>query len=212
MNGGPSGLVYGFLFSWTGNILQTLVMAEIASMYGPCLRSSNINLTKSTRIPLAGGAYNWVAILSPPRWSKFLSYTTGWMTVISWHAALSSAAFVSGTMIQGLLVLNYPSYTFERWHGTLLFYATILFSLFINTYLARLLPSIEAVVLILHVIGFFCILVPLVYLAPHGSAKDVFSNFWNEGGWSSQGLSFFVGLVTSMWSFVGIDAATHMGE
>jgi hypothetical protein len=31
-NGGPAGLVYGFLFTWLGNILQTLVMAEMASM------------------------------------------------------------------------------------------------------------------------------------------------------------------------------------
>ena len=31
-NGGPSGLVYGFLFSWVGSLLQALVMAEMASM------------------------------------------------------------------------------------------------------------------------------------------------------------------------------------
>jgi len=32
-NGGPSGLVYGFLFAWIGNFLQALVMAELASMF-----------------------------------------------------------------------------------------------------------------------------------------------------------------------------------
>jgi len=194
-NGGPSGLVYGFIFSWIGTLLQALVMAEMASM-----------------IPLAGGQYNWVAILAPPKWSKFLSYMTGWMTVISWHACLASAAFLAGVMIQGLLVLNYESYSFQRWHGTLLFYAVIIFSLFVNTYLARLLPSIESVVLILHIIGFFCILIPLTYLAPHGSAKDVFANFTNAGGWSSDGLSFLIGLATSMFAFIGIDAASHMAE
>jgi amino acid transporter len=128
---------------------------------------------------------------------------TGWMTVISWHAALASAAFLAGGMIQGLLVLNYPTYSFERWHGTLLFYAVIVCSLFVNTYLARLLPSIESVILILHVIGFFCILIPLTYLAPHHSAKEVFATFANEGSWSSTGLSFFVGLATSMFGFIG---------
>ena len=32
-NGGPAGLVYGFLFVWCGASFQTLVMAEMASMY-----------------------------------------------------------------------------------------------------------------------------------------------------------------------------------
>ena len=106
-------------------------------------------------------------------------------------------------MIQGLLILNYPDYVSYRWHGTLLFYAIVLVSLVINTWLARLLPKIEALVLIVHVVGFFCILIPLVYLAPHGSAESVFATFRNDGGWSSTGLAFFVGLSTSMYSFIG---------
>ena len=106
-------------------------------------------------------------------------------------------------MIQGLLVLNYEGYTFERWHGTLLFYAIISLSLFINTYLARLLPKIEAMVLMIHVVGFICILIPLVYLAPHSSAKDVFASFNNGGDWNTQGLSFFIGIPTTMFAFIG---------
>ena len=125
------------------------------------------------------------------------------MTVISWQAGLASTAFIGGTMIQGLLVLNYDGYEFERWHGTLLFYAIIGLSLFINTYLARLLPKIEVVVLAIHILGFICVLVPLICLAPHGSAKDVFASFNDGGGWGSQGLSFFVGLPTTMFTFIG---------
>lgn len=194
-NGGPSGLLYGFLFTWLGSIFQILVMGEMASM-----------------IPLAGGQYNWVAILSPPSCSKFLSYLTGWMTVISWQAALASSAFLGGTMIQGLLVLNHDGYVFKRWHGTLLLYVIIALSLFINTYFARMLPKIESMVLFIHVVGFFCILIPLVYLAPHGSPRDVFATFNNGGGWATDGLSFFIGLSTSMFAFIGCDAASHMAE
>ncbi|KAL8801575.1 MAG: hypothetical protein Q9182_004361 [Xanthomendoza sp. 2 TL-2023] len=112
-------------------------MAELASM-----------------IPLAGGQYNWVALLAPSSSTKFLSYLTGWITMIAWQACLAGSAFLGGTMIQGLLVLNNDNYVPERWHGTLLFYAIILFSLIINTYLARLLPKIEGMVLIIHVAGF----------------------------------------------------------
>ena len=115
-------------------------------------------------------------------------------------------------MIQGLLVLNRPDYVYERWHGTLLFYALFLMSLFINTYLARLLPQFEASVLLIHIIGFFCILIPLAYLAPHGSASDVFATFTNGGGWSVDGLSFLIGLSTCQFAFLGVDAAAHMGK
>ena len=122
--------------------------------------------------------------------------------MIAWQAALASASFLGGTMIQGLAALNYPSYAFERWHGTLILYGIIFLSLFVNTYLARILPEIEAIVLLLHVIGFFVVLIPLIYLAPHGSAQSVFVTLTNESGWS-KGLPFCIGLSTSMFSFIG---------
>jgi choline transport protein len=77
------------------------------------------------------------------------------MTVIGWQAALASSACLGGIMIQGLLVLNYPQYIFERWHGTLLLYSLLAIGLLVNTWLARLLPNIEVLVLAIHVIGFF---------------------------------------------------------
>jgi len=115
-------------------------------------------------------------------------------------------------MIQGLIVLNYESYEYQRWHGTLLCYAVIAVSLFVNTYLARVLPTIESAILVIHILGFFAILITLVYLTPHKSAKEVFATFGNTAGWSSDGLSFFVGLSTSMFAFIGIDAAGHIAE
>lgn len=145
-----------------------------------------------------------VAILSPPWCSKFLSYFTGWMSIISWHGAFASASFLGGSMIQGLATLNYSNYKHERWHATLIFYAIVLLSLIINTFIARLLPKIESVVLILHILGFFCVLIPMVYLGPHVSAKEVFATFTNAAGWSSSGLSFFVGLSTGMFAFIGM--------
>jgi choline transport protein len=150
-----------------------------------------------------------VSIIAPPSCAKFLSYLTGWMTIISWQAGLAGAAFLGGTMIQGLIVLNHESYDFQRWHGTLLFYAVIFVSLFINTYLARILPSIESTILLIHILGFFAVGITLVYLAPHKSAKEVFATFGNSAGWSSDGLSFFVGLSTSMFSFIGKGFQVH---
>jgi amino acid transporter len=127
----------------------------------------------------------------------------GWVTIIGWQAAQASVAFLAASMIQGLAILNHPNYNATRWQGTLIFYGVIAFVVFVNTYLARWLPKIEGMILILHILGFFAILIPLVYLAPHGSAHDVFGTFINSGGWNTNGLSWFVGLITSVFSFLG---------
>jgi choline transport protein len=114
-------------------------------------------------------------------------------------------------MIQGLIILNDAGYEPQRWHGTLLFYAIILASLLFNTVFVKYLPQIEGMILVIHIAGFFGILIPLVYLAPHSNATDVFTRFKNGGGWSTQGLSFFVALVTGVYSFLGADSVCHMG-
>ncbi|EKG21164.1 Amino acid/polyamine transporter I [Macrophomina phaseolina MS6] len=195
LNGGNPGLIYGYIFVWFGTILQVIVMAEMASM-----------------IPLAGGQYNWVAVLSPPSCSKFLSYMTGWTCVIGWQCMAASGGYLGGTLIQGLLVLNYPGYDFQRWHGTLIYFAVIAVAFFTNTVTKPLLPIIELFFLVFHILGFFALVIPLVVLAPHASAKEVFATFYDGGNWRSDGLSFFIGLTVTMFAFVGCEAASHMAE
>ena len=166
--------------------------------------------------------------MAPDSCRNFLSYLAGWLTVITWQAFVAGTAYVSGTLIQGLLILNYPDYGYERWHGTLFFYSALAFALFVNTYLGRLLPQIESLMLVFHILGFFGLLIPLVYLSPHQSAHEVFTHFENLGGWKTNGLAFFVGLVTCSTSFpgryiaanfmvtlltcTGLDAADHIGR
>jgi hypothetical protein len=68
--------------------------------------------------------------------------TLGWLTAIGWQVYLASVCFLVGTIIQGLIVLNDPTYVYERWQGTLLAIAVIFFSIFFNTFLASRLPII----------------------------------------------------------------------
>ena len=106
-------------------------------------------------------------------------------------------------MIQGMLVLNYPQYSPQQWHGTLLFWATILVCVLVNTVLSSKLPQIEGLMFVLHVLGFLAILIVLAYMAPHTTATEVFTLFLNEGNWSTQGVSFMIGLTGITFSFVG---------
>lgn len=129
--------------------------------------------------------------------------------MVGWIAGTTATAFFVSSLIQGLLVLNID-YEPIGWHGTLLFWAVLLLCVFMNTILSKALPAIEVAVLILHILGFFAILVPLTWLAPKASASDVFTTFQNAGGWSTQALSFFIGLNGNAVAFVGTDGAIHV--
>lgn len=67
-------------------------------------------------------------------------------------------------------------------------------------------------VLILHVIGFFAIMIPIVYLAPISDSKFVWAEFTNYSGYSSDGLSWLIGQSAVAILFIGYDGACHMAE
>jgi choline transport protein len=68
--------------------------------------------------------------------------------------------------VQGLIVLNKSDYIPESWHAVLLTIATVFIAVVFNTLLAKKLPLVEGLVLVLHVGGFFAILIPLWFVVP----------------------------------------------
>lgn len=114
-----------------------------------------------------------------------------------------------GTIIQGLIALNVKDYVWHNWHGTLLTIAVIAFSIIFNTVLASRLPLIEGIVLILHLAGFFAIIIPLWVMAPRAH-PHVLLQFSNFGGWSSTGLSAMIGLTSPLSVLIGYDCSVHM--
>ncbi|KAK2871648.1 hypothetical protein FQN49_002971 [Arthroderma sp. PD_2] len=195
LDGGTAGLIWGFIIVSSGFSIVFASLAEIASMS-----------------PTAGGQYHWVSEFAPPSCQKYLSYITGWLCSTGWQCAIVTIAFLAGTIIQGLLILNLPDYAPQRWHGTMLVIAISVFSIIFNTFLAKKLPLVEALLLLLHVIGIIAIIVPLVVLAPRSSAETIFTEFNNGGGWSSTGVAVMVGLPASIASMIGYDCAVHMAE
>ncbi|PGH17837.1 hypothetical protein AJ80_04660 [Polytolypa hystricis UAMH7299] len=149
LNGGGITMIYGYAFCWMGVLATGASIAEIASMY-----------------PSSGGTYHWVALLAPPKYANFLSWFTGWMSILGWQSATAAGTWCASALIQGLVTLNHPNFEFQRWHGTMLLYAVLLVSVFINTLAVKVLPPLEGLFLVLHVLGFFAILIPLVQLAP----------------------------------------------
>ncbi|KAM3506589.1 hypothetical protein MY11210_007487 [Beauveria gryllotalpidicola] len=193
-NGGSAGLIYTWLIAWVGFNAVYASMAEMASV-----------------APTTGGQYHWVSEFAPPGYQAFLSYVVGWLGVLGWQTLTTSIAFQAGTEIQGLLALNYDSYVVARWHGTLFVMAIIVFAFVFNTLLASRLNLVEGAILVVHIFGFFCILVPLWVLAPRTPSSIVWTQF-HDGGWNNTGLSTLIGLITSVLPLLGADASVHMAE
>jgi choline transport protein len=80
-NGGPAGLVYGFIIAW----LSTLSVSAPSLHERPRLtlrRSIYICISElASMAPIACGQYYWVYMLAPPSSKKIFSYVVGWLTV-----------------------------------------------------------------------------------------------------------------------------------
>ncbi len=111
--------------------------------------------------------------------------------------------YLAGAQIQGLITLTRPSYTPHPWHTVLLFWASMVFTIIMNTIVGKFLPKFEGSILIIHILGFFAILLPLAILGSHQPASEVFKTFLNTGNWPTQGLSFMIGLIGSVYTFTG---------
>lgn len=195
-NGGPAGAVYGFIIAWTSTLSVYTVISELASM-----------------APISGGQYYWVYMMAPPRFKRVSSYIVGWLTSLAWIATVATETLFAGTIIQGMLILDYPDYDDKRWQGTLLTWAVILVCIFINVVIPNWLPRFEVFIMVFHIAGFFAILVTLLVMTkPLGSAHSVWLTALNEGDWPTQGLSYCVGFLGNVATFVGADASVHLAE
>lgn len=194
-NGGPGGLVYGFIIAWSSTLSVYTVISELASM-----------------APIAAGQYYWSYIMAPPRARVFVSYIIGWLTTLAWIATVATECMFAGTMLQGLLVIDYPDYSPKRWQGTLLTWLVVLVSVFFNVIIPAALPRIEIGTVVFHIAGFISIITVLWCFSPRHSAEFVFATSMNEGGWSTQGLSYCVGFMGNVATFVGADASVHLAE
>ena len=99
--------------------------------------------------------------------------------------------------------MTHPAYESKNWHTVLLFWAAIGVAVFVNAVIGRLLPRVEGVILVVHILGFFAVILPLIFFGTHNDASEVFGTFMNRGNLPTQGLSFMVGIVGTAFPFLG---------
>ena len=125
------------------------------------------------------------------------------MTWFAWVSLLAGVANITAAVIQALAGLNYPDYVPERWHLTLIIFAILTVEGLMNIYTVWLIPWIELIAGILHVILFIIFVVVLITLAPRHNAAFVFFGRASASGLDNSFVSWNLGLVTPTWGFVG---------
>lgn len=132
---------------------------------------------------------------------------------MGWVSGIPACGQMLSGLTIGMVLIVYPDAPIgELWHVTLIMFLWIIIMVGFNIFCAQHLPLAEGVILVLHVLAFFAFLILFWCMAERSSAKDVFTTWTNGGGWSSTGVSAFVGLATPLWCFIGPDAGAHMSE
>lgn len=195
INGGFGGLFW----TWCGTVTcYATIVASLAEM--------------ESMAPTSGGQYHWVSEFAPPKYQKFLSYASGWMSTLGWLASVASSVFVVTTLIESMINITNAAFGFPNWQYTLIMLAFLVITIFFNTWGAKILPMLEIVSLFGHMLGFIVTLVPLWVMCSKNSAHDVFLNVVNNGGWSNTGTACLVSQVTVMYCNLGSDSVVHISE
>ncbi|OQV10176.1 hypothetical protein CLAIMM_14211 [Cladophialophora immunda] len=193
--GGPVTLVYGVLISSIVYICIALSLAELASVY-----------------PTAGGQYHFTSILAPDSINRGISFACGLVSLLSWIAIGSSVTLIPAQQIPALVATYSPSFVQHPWHVFLIYEGVALVVLAYNLFALKRTPWVHEIgfclTIALFLISFIAI---LARSSPKAPNSLVWSTWINYTGWSD-GVCFILGLSTSCFMFIGLDAATHLAE
>ncbi|KAI3393042.1 hypothetical protein diail_4781 [Diaporthe ilicicola] len=195
-SGGPSAILWGLIVAGLCNLCLAASLAEFLSAW-----------------PTAGGQYHWVAIISWKRFSRAISYSTGWINTAAWVCLTATGGLLGSQLILGIISLMNPTYEPESWHQFLIYIAYTLAAFFLNAFANRLLPYFNKAAFLWSLAGFTIICITVLACASpnYQSGSFVFGGFINEVAWPD-GLSWMLGLLQGAFALTGFDATIHMIE
>ncbi|KAK6948815.1 hypothetical protein Daesc_010586 [Daldinia eschscholtzii] len=195
-SGGPSAVVWGLIVAGVCNLCLAASLAEFLSAW-----------------PTAGGQYHWAAIVSWRKWSRGISYATGWINVSGWVALTATGGLLGSTFIINIISLLHPDYEAKSWHQFLIYIGFTLISLCINAFSTRLLPLFTKAAFFWSLTGFVVISITILACSSpeYQSGEFVYGEFINEVGWPD-GLAWLLGLLQGAFALTGFDAVAHMIE
>ncbi|CAM1510830.1 Fc.00g083430.m01.CDS01 [Cosmosporella sp. VM-42] len=195
-SGGPSAVIWGLIVAGLCNLCLAASLAEFLSAY-----------------PTAGGQYHWAAIVAWPRFSRGISYVTGWINVAGWVALTATGPLLGSSFIVNIISFMHPTYEEKAWHQFLIYLAFTSIALILNSFATRLLPLFNKAAFLWSMAGFVIISITILACATpsYQSGSFVYGKFLNEVGWPD-GFAWMLGLLQGAFALTGFDATAHMIE
>ncbi|KAG9663932.1 amino acid permease, partial [Aureobasidium melanogenum] len=194
--GGPGAVIYGFILI---AVLQSFLGASLAEFV--------------SSYPTSGGMYHWIAAVSPERYRGFLSFQTGWFTIMGWVFTTASTNLIYAQNFMALIALYHATMTIKTWQTFLVYQVLNLITAAIVIWGNRIIPALNKFSLFYLQIGWFVVMITVVACAPsHQDSEFVFRTWINETGWENQVICFITGLVNPLYSLGGLDGVTHLTE
>ena len=118
----------------------------------------------------------------------------GYLTWFSWISLLASVTNICANVTTTIVSANYPSYSPTGWHTILIMYAYLLVFASLNMYVFWIIPWLELVAGILHLLLWIILATVLLVMAPRHSNEFVFMEKANLSGWNNDFVSFNLGI------------------
>ena len=93
-----------------------------------------------------------------------------------------------------LIGISYPNWVAQGWHTVLIMYAYLIVFGAMNMYLFWIIPWIESLAVLLHLIDWVILATVLLVLAPRHTNEFVFLEKANLSGWNNDFVSFNLGI------------------
>ncbi|CZS96131.1 uncharacterized protein RAG0_05572 [Rhynchosporium agropyri] len=121
-------------------------------------------------------------------------FNVGWLSIVGWLTMVTTAAYFAAFFITAaIIVATDGTYESAPWKVYLMFGAIIVFTTITNLYGNKIMYQCITGIML------------------RTDATYVFAGFSNTTGWPS-GISWILGMLQSVLSLIGSDAATHMSE
>lgn len=187
-SGGSSAVIWGLIVAGLLNLCLAASLGEFLSAY-----------------PTAGGQYHWVAIIAWKRWSRGLSYATGWINVSGWIALTATTGLLGSTFVINIITLMHPNYEAQPWHQFLIYIGFTLAALLVNAFLTRILPIVTQAGFLWSLSGFVIISITILACSSgdYQSGEFVYTQFTNKVGWPD-GLAWMLGLLQGAFALTGM--------
>ncbi|EMT72511.1 Choline transport protein [Fusarium odoratissimum] len=194
-SGGSVSFIYGFIVCVLCNLALAASLGEMAALW-----------------PTAGGQYHFMYAICTPRWKRPMSFFIGWTNIAGWLTVVTTQAFFAAQLVSAAAVVaSNNAYEATQWKTYLFFLAILTFGTVGNVWGNKILGRWNDMALYWSVLSVVIMSIILLSMSPKTDARQVFTEFRNETGWSD-GVAWILGLLQSALSLIGFDVVLHLTE